>query len=348
MITPCYDSGPLSTRGWCYQERKLLPRVLHFTDDELYWECECWQTQESQVFVESAFRNARGPPPPAEWRGDKMGREPEHAYYHRWRETIEEYSRRYLTRDTDRLVAISGVLRAYFWRQILANAPQDVYLAGLFKGDFVDSMFWIKDNFFPGRMRHTSACVAPSWSWASVIGAVRVEQFFQDIDPPELVAAGVTLAGEDALGEVTDGYARMRGCIRSARCSDHCIEDPTVRPHRFFIRIKDYFTTKSIIESQTYLAPRFGILDEEGRMCGKRKVGRETEEEALRKETKDRGIDPNDVEGFEMPPPRNGAFVLVLRPVVEKGKDTYRRVGVGAIDDPDWFDGIEKKEFTIV
>jgi hypothetical protein len=28
MITPCYDSGPLSTRGWCYQERKLPPRVV--------------------------------------------------------------------------------------------------------------------------------------------------------------------------------------------------------------------------------------------------------------------------------------------------------------------------------
>ena len=40
--------------------------------------------------------------------------------------------------------------------------------------------------------------------------------------------------------------------------------------------------------------------------------------------------------------------MLVLRRVVERGKDTYRRVGVGAIDDPDWFDGIEKREFTMV
>ena len=156
------------------------------------------------------------------------------------------------------------MFRAYFWHQTLAVAPQDVYLAGLFKGDFVDSMFWIKDNFFPGRMRRTSVYVAPSWSWASVIGVVRLEEFFQDFDPHELVVAGVTLAGDDALGEVKDWYARIRGCLRSAWCADRCIEDPTVRPHRFFTRIKDYFTTKTIIESQTYLAPRFATRNGAG------------------------------------------------------------------------------------
>jgi hypothetical protein len=30
---------PLLTRGWVYQERLLAPRVLHFTEKELVWEC---------------------------------------------------------------------------------------------------------------------------------------------------------------------------------------------------------------------------------------------------------------------------------------------------------------------
>jgi hypothetical protein len=30
---------PLLTRGWVYQERLLSPRVLHFTQKELVWEC---------------------------------------------------------------------------------------------------------------------------------------------------------------------------------------------------------------------------------------------------------------------------------------------------------------------
>lgn len=30
---------PLMTRAWCYQERYLSPRMLHFTTGELWWEC---------------------------------------------------------------------------------------------------------------------------------------------------------------------------------------------------------------------------------------------------------------------------------------------------------------------
>jgi hypothetical protein len=30
---------PLLERAWAYQERLLSPRVLHFCQDELVWEC---------------------------------------------------------------------------------------------------------------------------------------------------------------------------------------------------------------------------------------------------------------------------------------------------------------------
>jgi hypothetical protein len=39
---PSYDGGrdyPLYTRAWCFQERILAPRVLHFLPDELVFEC---------------------------------------------------------------------------------------------------------------------------------------------------------------------------------------------------------------------------------------------------------------------------------------------------------------------
>lgn len=31
--------GHLQTRGWTLQERAMAPRILHFTKDEIYWEC---------------------------------------------------------------------------------------------------------------------------------------------------------------------------------------------------------------------------------------------------------------------------------------------------------------------
>lgn len=31
--------GPLHRRGWVFQERLLAPKVLHFADEQVFWEC---------------------------------------------------------------------------------------------------------------------------------------------------------------------------------------------------------------------------------------------------------------------------------------------------------------------
>jgi hypothetical protein len=33
------DEAPLSRRGWAFQERWLCPRMLHFSSEQLFWEC---------------------------------------------------------------------------------------------------------------------------------------------------------------------------------------------------------------------------------------------------------------------------------------------------------------------
>ena len=33
------NSGPLSLRAWVYQEQILSPRILHYTETQLYWQC---------------------------------------------------------------------------------------------------------------------------------------------------------------------------------------------------------------------------------------------------------------------------------------------------------------------
>jgi hypothetical protein len=46
---------PLLARGWAYQERLLSPRVLHFTPDELVWECMETTCCECRPSFESTF-----------------------------------------------------------------------------------------------------------------------------------------------------------------------------------------------------------------------------------------------------------------------------------------------------
>ncbi|KAI1329361.1 heterokaryon incompatibility [Xylariaceae sp. FL0255] len=36
----CFRSSPVIGRGRCFQEQYLASRVVHFTKNELYWECE--------------------------------------------------------------------------------------------------------------------------------------------------------------------------------------------------------------------------------------------------------------------------------------------------------------------
>lgn len=39
VIDPVADQ-PLSSRGWTLQERLLAPRVVHYADDQIYFECD--------------------------------------------------------------------------------------------------------------------------------------------------------------------------------------------------------------------------------------------------------------------------------------------------------------------
>ncbi|OCL07999.1 hypothetical protein AOQ84DRAFT_294015, partial [Glonium stellatum] len=33
------EMAPIGRRGWIYQERLLSPRILHYTSEQLFWEC---------------------------------------------------------------------------------------------------------------------------------------------------------------------------------------------------------------------------------------------------------------------------------------------------------------------
>jgi hypothetical protein len=40
------EESPLSSRGWCLQERVLAPRTLHFGVEQMFWECRTRQEPE--------------------------------------------------------------------------------------------------------------------------------------------------------------------------------------------------------------------------------------------------------------------------------------------------------------
>jgi hypothetical protein len=86
-----------------------------------------------------------------------------------------DYSCCNITKNSDKLIAILGLARRF--AAALKYDSQD-YAAGLWLSNLAFSLCWHGDNFpltrGPPSYRPTEEYVAPSWSWASVSGYIRL------------------------------------------------------------------------------------------------------------------------------------------------------------------------------
>ncbi|KAF2138415.1 uncharacterized protein K452DRAFT_216366, partial [Aplosporella prunicola CBS 121167] len=169
---PDTADAPLLSRAWVFQERILSSRVIHFGAEEMLFECkskflcECGGVStyigphSRQVnFKQSFARNLRTSSVP------------------NWQELVREYTARALTFEQDRLPALSAVARRL---QPLMGR----YLAGMWYNQLPGSLLWsaypemfenpttsIELPWRPARQSNASVA-PPTWSWASIDGAV--------------------------------------------------------------------------------------------------------------------------------------------------------------------------------
>ncbi|KAH7204660.1 heterokaryon incompatibility protein-domain-containing protein [Fusarium oxysporum] len=151
-------STPLSTRGWVVQERFLAPRVLHFTENQIYWEClettvcEADPSGELQILAKNWHLR-----PPIQTVHKAAGREiarslskglsgqqyitrdEETAYLNLWGDVVSIYANCALTNESDRLIAMSGIAKTF------QEANKDTYLAGLWKKVIHSDLTWKTD-----------------------------------------------------------------------------------------------------------------------------------------------------------------------------------------------------------
>lgn len=127
--------------------------------------------------------------------------------YDQWFRFIEDYSCRSLTRQTDRLPALAGVIAE------LQMATGDVCYAGHWRRHFLNSLLWCILGADIGHKRVSLGFWrAPSWSFAAVASRVSYTMY-------GLLARGevcarleeceVTPVGDSPLGELRSGYARI-------------------------------------------------------------------------------------------------------------------------------------------
>lgn len=220
--------APLNTRAWVVQERVLAPRVLHFGSHQVYWECNEMNACETfpdgvpddLIFEEPRFKGQRPAIDgtrlrcfSAEWYG-LLGADTELNAYDIWCNVLQTYTRSNLTKEEDKLVAISGVAKDM---QQLLN---DEYLAGLWRRHLPYHLLWYKERASLTSFRlGTAKYRAPSWSWASLDGEItthpishlRGEQILI-----EILDVQITSVGPDVTGQVSGARLFLRGLVKPA------------------------------------------------------------------------------------------------------------------------------------
>lgn len=139
----------LSKRAWALQERLLSPRVLHFGEGDLFFECHTKDANESfptglpRIFDHTTAEHRSRTSLTASW--DKV---------------VSMYTAADLTYASDKLVAISGLARA------AQHESKDEYFAGLWWQSMEFDLCWNVKTQHLDR-REALSHVAPAWSWAS-------------------------------------------------------------------------------------------------------------------------------------------------------------------------------------
>jgi hypothetical protein len=159
----------LDTRAWVLQEQILSPRVLTYSNQEIYWDCKTLNASETfpngipafydtdlQLPDERLFKEAINNTANTQVSQSRL--------YISWMKIVEAYSERQMTKETDKLVALLGVVKE------ASFMFDDAFVVGLWRKRLVpDLLWWVKS---PDKSKRPIEFSAPSWSWLSWNAAI--------------------------------------------------------------------------------------------------------------------------------------------------------------------------------
>lgn len=188
---------PLTSRGWAFQERLLSPRVVHFGDEELIWEC---------MGMTSCDCGFAPPPDRALSKAQRMDVAANSCAPLRWYDIVIHYVRLNLTFQ-DVFPALQGLARR------MQEERQSEYFAGLWSDTLLQDLLWRVVS--TKGARRTQPYLAPTWSWASMSGDLQwftsLRHVFDQFQPQAWILSVTTdPVGVDPLGALNGG----RLCIQ--------------------------------------------------------------------------------------------------------------------------------------
>jgi len=169
---------PVLGRAWVYQERMLSRRVIHFTEQELFWECHYHSICEC---------NPKGNDEDSRTKHEFHAFVAQHQSLRSvagdWNNIVTHYSGLGLTHSKDHLNAIAGIASH------IARTRGDVlgrYYAGVWEKCRVYNMMWYVEASDSRARPYPPS--APTWSWASVDSTVEYPALMHLTSRCELVS----------------------------------------------------------------------------------------------------------------------------------------------------------------
>ncbi|KAH0537511.1 hypothetical protein FGG08_005686 [Glutinoglossum americanum] len=212
-----FGDSRIERRAWTMQERLLSRRVLHYGKDRIGWECPDNSEVEgsgpgkgigfsvnNMTEVLLSPSNTKHITP-----GVRVGNSTMSTGSQGWDEIIQQFASRGISKESDRLPALASIAERYSARM--------TYLAGIWDELLPRALMWrpIESATRPAANR------VPSWSWASIEGAITYNQVY-DLGGSgtewhsEVLSASVQDSGPRYMGQVSGGEILISGPLTKA------------------------------------------------------------------------------------------------------------------------------------
>lgn len=153
-----FFESEIMRRAWVMQELTLSPRIIHFVENHVFWECEHHTLPIETPTLETSARIFR--------KGAAVS-----GTHAAWLELVQRYSGYKMTKSGDKLVALAGVVGVL--QYMMGNPDDKSYHCGVFQTDVERSLLWYNTADEPCLDIERRMERAPSWSWASVDASIQ-------------------------------------------------------------------------------------------------------------------------------------------------------------------------------
>jgi len=200
----------------------LSPRLLHFADEELVWECREASRCECQA-IQAKYEIYRAGIAAGKHEisiRDRKSKSRRWWARQDWYKVVAAYTSSSLSYSKDAFPALSGIAKLFVARL------QDEYIAGMWRSRLVSQLLWYFESTSDRIITNVKPWRAPTWAWASAHWSPGFKVLPAELESQELAEVMHVICtphGEDPTGELESAHLTLRTKVISGRMK-HCFE----------------------------------------------------------------------------------------------------------------------------